>query len=141
VNETKVPDTSNYFLKLCEKASLSNISRAYLTVIDDSTRDVVNKISEPEYKLDSGANRHFFNSTVYLHYFKPNMHQMYLSDNRRVPSIGTNNYGCLHDILAVPSLYVNLISISKLCNDYVFLLYSIRNEFISLTVYYYVLLS
>jgi hypothetical protein len=46
---------------------------------------------------------------------------MYLSDNRSVPSIGTGNHGCLHDILVVPSLYVNLISISKFCNDYDFL--------------------
>jgi hypothetical protein len=49
------------------------------------------------------------------------MHQMYLSDNRSVPSIGTGDYGCLHAILVVPSLYVNLISVSKLCNDYDFL--------------------
>jgi hypothetical protein len=46
---------------------------------------------------------------------------MYLSDNRSVPSIGTGDYGCLHDIFVVPSLYVNLISVSKLCNDYDFL--------------------
>jgi hypothetical protein len=48
---------------------------------------------------------------------------MYLSDQmyRSVPSISTGDYGCLHDILAVPSLYVNLISVSKLCNDYDFL--------------------
>jgi hypothetical protein len=46
---------------------------------------------------------------------------MYLSDNRSVPSIGTGDYGCLHDILVVLSLYVNLISASKLCNDYDFL--------------------
>jgi hypothetical protein len=66
------------------------------------------------------------------------MHQMYLSDNRSVPSIGTGDYGCLHDILVVPSLYVNLISVSKLCNDYDFLLYSIRNEHLSLTGHYYI---
>jgi hypothetical protein len=35
--------------------------------------------------------------------------------------IGTGDYGCLHDILEVPTLYVNLISISKLCNYYDFL--------------------
>jgi hypothetical protein len=46
---------------------------------------------------------------------------MYLTDNRSVPSIGAGDYGCLHDILVVPSLYVNLISIFKLCNDYDFL--------------------
>jgi hypothetical protein len=46
---------------------------------------------------------------------------MYLSYNRCVPSIGTGDYGCLHDILVLPSLYVNLISVSKLCNDYDFL--------------------
>jgi hypothetical protein len=46
---------------------------------------------------------------------------MYLSDNRSVPSIGTGDYGCLHDIRVVPSLYVNLISVSKLCIDYDFL--------------------
>jgi hypothetical protein len=113
VNETEVPDTSNYILKWYEHASPTDISRAYLTVIDDSNREVANKISKPEYILDSGANRHFFNSTVNLHDFKPYMHQMYLSDNRSVPSIGTGDY-----ILVVPSLYVNLISISKLCNDY-----------------------
>jgi hypothetical protein len=50
------------------------------------------------------------------------MHQTYLNDNRSVPSIGTGNYGCLHDILVVSSLYVNLISISKLSNDYDFLI-------------------
>jgi hypothetical protein len=49
------------------------------------------------------------------------MHQMYLSDNRSVPSIGTGDYGCLHDIVVVPSLYINLINVSKLCNDYAFL--------------------
>jgi hypothetical protein len=45
---------------------------------------------------------------------------MCLSDNLSVPSIGTGDYGCLHDILVVPSLYVNLISVSKLCNVYDF---------------------
>jgi hypothetical protein len=49
------------------------------------------------------------------------MYQMYLSDNRSVPSIGTGDYGCVHHILVVPSLYVNLIGISKFCNDYDFL--------------------
>jgi hypothetical protein len=121
VNETEVPDTSNYILKWYEEVSATDISRVYLTVIDDSTRDVANKISKTEYILDSGANRRFFNSTINLHDFKTNMHLMYLSDNRSVPSIGTGDYGCLHDILVVPSLYVNLISISKLCNDYDFL--------------------
>jgi hypothetical protein len=43
---------------------------------------------------------------------------MYLSNNRSAPSIGTGDYGFLHNILVVPSLYVNLISVSKLCNDY-----------------------
>jgi hypothetical protein len=89
VNETEVPDTSNYILKWYEDASPTDISRAYLTVIDDSTRDVANKISKTEYILDSSANRHFFNSTVNLHDFKRNMHQMYLRNNRSVPSIGT----------------------------------------------------
>jgi hypothetical protein len=117
VNETEVTDTSN------EDASPTDMSRsrAHLTVIDDSTRDVANKISKPEYILERGANRHFFNSTFNSHDFKPNMHQMYLSNNRRVPSIGTGDYGCLNDLLGVPSLYVNLISIYKLCNDYDFL--------------------
>jgi hypothetical protein len=40
--------------------------------------------------------------------------------NRSVPSIGTVDW-YLTDILVVPSLYVNLISVSKLCNDYAFL--------------------
>jgi hypothetical protein len=61
VNETDVPDTSNYILKWHKDASLTDISRAYLTVIDNSTRDVANKISKTEYILDSDANRHFFN--------------------------------------------------------------------------------
>jgi hypothetical protein len=119
-NETEVPDTSNYAFKWHEDARSTDISRAYLTAID-SNRDVAYKISKTEYILDSGVNRHFFNSTFNLHNFKPNMHQMYLSDNRSVPSIGTGDYGYLHDILVVPSLYVNLICISKLFNDYDFL--------------------
>jgi hypothetical protein len=45
------------------------------------------------------------------------MHLIYSTDNRSVPSIGTGDYGWL----VVPSLYVNLISVSKLCNDYDFL--------------------
>jgi hypothetical protein len=49
------------------------------------------------------------------------MNQMYPSDNRSVPSIGTGDYGCLHDILVVPYLYVNLISVSKPCNNNDFL--------------------
>jgi hypothetical protein len=59
-----------------EDASPTHISRAYLTVIDDSTRDVADKISKTEYIID----------------------QMYLSDNRSVPSISAGDYGCLHDI-------------------------------------------
>jgi hypothetical protein len=66
VNDTEVPDSSNYILKWYEDASPTDISRAYLTVIDESTRDVANNISKTEYILD-GANRLFFNSTVYLH--------------------------------------------------------------------------
>jgi hypothetical protein len=46
---------------------------------------------------------------------------MYLSDNRSVPSIGTGDFGYLHDVLVVLSLYVTLISMSKFCNDYDFL--------------------
>jgi hypothetical protein len=46
---------------------------------------------------------------------------MYLSANRSVPSIGTGDYGCFRDIHLVPSLYVNLISFSKLRNHYDFL--------------------
>jgi hypothetical protein len=63
VNETEVPDTSIYIFKCHEDASPTDISRAYLTVIDDPTRDVANKISKTEYVLDSCANRHFFNLT------------------------------------------------------------------------------
>jgi hypothetical protein len=33
---------------------------------------------------------------------------MYLSDNPSVPSIATGDYGCLRDILVVPSLYVSI---------------------------------
>jgi hypothetical protein len=62
-------------------SSPTDISRLYLTVIDDSTHDVANKINKTEYILDS-AIRHFFNSIVNLQNFKPNMHLMYLSDNR-----------------------------------------------------------
>jgi hypothetical protein len=96
MNETEVPDTSNYIFKGHEDASPTDISRAYLTVIDNSTRDVANKISKTEYILDSGANRHFFNSTINLHNFKPNIHLIYLRDNRSVPSTATGDYGCLH---------------------------------------------
>jgi hypothetical protein len=46
---------------------------------------------------------------------------MYLSDNRCVPSIGTGDYGCLDNVLVVPSLYLNLISDSMLCNGHDFL--------------------
>jgi hypothetical protein len=67
VNETEVPDTSNYILKWYEDASPTDISHAHLTAIDDSTRKVANKISKPECILDSGTNRLFFNSIVNLH--------------------------------------------------------------------------
>jgi hypothetical protein len=51
VNETEVPDTLNYILKWHEGASPTDISRAHLIVIDDSNRDVANKISKPEYSI------------------------------------------------------------------------------------------
>jgi hypothetical protein len=68
------------------------------------------------------------------------MHQTYLSDNRSVPSIGTGDYGCLRDILVVPSMYINLINISKLCNDYDFLSLFDKKRALILDRTYYILL-
>jgi hypothetical protein len=62
-----------YQILRTKDASPTDTSRPYLTVIDDSTRDVANKISKPKYILDSGANRHFFKSTVTLHEHAPNV--------------------------------------------------------------------
>jgi hypothetical protein len=68
------------------------------------------------------------------------MHLMYLTDNRSVPSISTVDYGCLHDILVVPSLCINPISVLNFVITMTFLLYSIRNEHLSLTGHYNILL-
>jgi hypothetical protein len=51
VNETETPNGCHYILKRHEDASPTDISCAYLTVIDDSNRDVANKINKTKLTL------------------------------------------------------------------------------------------